>query len=99
VRAEDPAVPVQRLLAEIRKQGYTGSISLLYRYITRDGVEADRPHLSPKTVTWLLLTRPDALNDSQPSRLRKLTAAPGYDQPRRPRLLRPKRVNEARLKN
>ena len=34
-RAEDPAVPVLRLLAEIREQGYTGSMNLLYRYITQ----------------------------------------------------------------
>ncbi len=28
------AVPVQQLLAEIREQGYPGSMNLLYRYIT-----------------------------------------------------------------
>ena len=62
-RAADPAVPVQALLAEIREQGYPGSMNLLYRYITQGRVEADRPHLSPKPVTRLLLTRPDALSD------------------------------------
>jgi len=50
-RAEDPAVPVWRLLAEIRELGYTGSMNLLYRYITQGRVEADRPHLSPRRVT------------------------------------------------
>jgi hypothetical protein len=40
-RAEDPAVPVWRLLAEIRDQGYTGSMNLLYRYITQ-GVNTKR---------------------------------------------------------
>ena len=74
-RAEDPAVPVQRLLAEIREQGYTGSMNLLYRYITQGRVEADRPHLSPRRVARLLLTRPDALSDSQQSLLSELTAA------------------------
>jgi transposase len=64
-RAADPAVPVWQLLAEIREQGSTGSMNLLYRYITQGRVEADRPHLSPKSVTRLLLTRPDALSDSQ----------------------------------
>jgi hypothetical protein len=57
-RAEDPAVPVWRLLAEIREQGYPGSMNLLYRYITQGRVEADRPHLSPRRVTRLLLTWP-----------------------------------------
>ncbi len=46
-RASDPAVPVWQLLAEIREQGYPGSMNLLYRYITQGRVEADRPHLSP----------------------------------------------------
>jgi len=74
-RAEDPAVPVQRLLCEIRELGYAGSMNLLYRYITQGRVEADRPHLSPRSVTRLLLTRPDALSDAQQSLLSKLTAA------------------------
>jgi transposase len=74
-RAEDPAVPVQRLLAEIREQGYTGSMNLLYRYITQGRVEAGRPHLSPRRVTRLLLTRPDALSDAQQSLLSQLTGA------------------------
>jgi transposase len=74
-RAEDPAVPVQRLLAEIREQGYPGSMNLLYRYITQGRVESDRPHLSPKSVTRLLLTRPGTLSDDQQSLLGKLTAA------------------------
>jgi transposase len=74
-RAQDPAVPVQRLLSEIRELGYTGSMNLLYRYITQGRVEADRPHLSPRRVTRLLLTQPDALNGGQRSLLRELTAA------------------------
>jgi hypothetical protein len=57
-RAADPAVPAQQLLAEIREQGYPGSMNLLYRYITQGRVEADRPHLSPRRVTRLLLTPP-----------------------------------------
>jgi transposase len=74
-RAADPAVPVHQLLSEIRAQGYTGSMNLLYRYITQGRVEADRPHLSPRRVARLLLTRPDALSDSQRSLLSTLTAA------------------------
>jgi transposase len=74
-RALDPAVPITRLLAEIREQGYPGSMNLLYRYITQGRVESDRPHLSSKSVTRLLLTRPDSLSDDQRSLLEKLTAA------------------------
>ncbi len=73
-RAEDPAVPVLRLLAEIREQGYTGSMNLLYRYITQGRVESDRPHLSSRRVTRLLLTKPDALSDEQKALLSQLTA-------------------------
>jgi len=74
-RAEDPAVPVLRLLAEIRELGYPGSMNLRYRYISQGRVESDRPHLSARRVTRLLLTRPDALSDAQQALLSKLTAA------------------------
>ena len=104
-RGADPAVPVQRLLAEIREQGYAGSMNLLCRYITQGRVEADRPHLSPKSVTRLLLTRPDALSDGQRSLLAELTATcpEMTDLARLVRsfaaLLRPDPANEARLKD
>ena len=68
-------MPVQRLLSEIRELGYAGSMNLLYRYITQGRVEAGRPHLSPRRVTRLLLTRPDALSDGQRPLLAGLTAA------------------------
>ena len=74
-RAAGPGVPIARLLTEIREQGYTGSMSLLYRCITQGRVESGRPHLSPKSVARLLLTRPDALTDSQRPLLAGLTAA------------------------
>jgi transposase len=74
-RAQDPAVPVHQLLAEIRQQGYPGSMNLLYRYITQGRVESGRPHLSPKRVARLLLTRPAALSGSQHERLGELTTA------------------------
>jgi transposase len=74
-RAADPAVPVHALLAEIREQGYTGSMNLLYRYITQGRAGADRPHLSPRRVARMLLTQPDALSDSQQALLGKLTGA------------------------
>jgi transposase len=68
-------VPVTRLLAEIREQGYTGSMNLLRRYITQGRVEADRPHLSPRRVARLLLTRPGSLSDAQQALPGKLAAA------------------------
>ena len=74
-RAADPAVPVTLLLTEIRELGYAGSMNLLYRYITQGRVEADRPHLSPRRVARLLLTRPDALSDDERALLEKVTAA------------------------
>ena len=104
-RAADPAVPVRQLLAEIREQGYPGSMNLLYRYITQGRVEADRPHLSPRRVTRLLLTRPDALSDSQQTLLAGLTAAcPEMTSLAAlirsfAALLRPDPANEARLKD
>ena len=104
-RAADPAVPVWQLLAEIREQGYPGSMNLLYRYITQGRVEADRPHLSPRRVTRLLLTRPDALSDSQQTLLAGLTAAcPEMTSLAAlirsfAALLRPDPANQARLKD
>ena len=104
-RAADPAVPVWQLPAEIREQGYPGSMNLLYRYITQGRVEADRPHLSPRRVTRLLLTRPGALSDSQQTLLARLTAAcPEMTSLAAlirsfATLLKPDPANEARLKD
>jgi transposase len=104
-RAQDPAVPVWRLLGEIREQGYSGSMNLLYRYITQGRVESDRPHLSPKRVARLLLTRPAALSSSQQALLGELTTAcPEMTSLTRlvgsfAALLRPEPGNEARLKD
>ena len=102
-RAADPAVPVHRLLAEIREMGYPGSMNLLYRYITQGRVEADRPHLSPRRVARMLLTRPEALSNTQQALLGKMNRRlPRDDQPRRPgrdfaALLHPEPANQARL--
>ncbi len=74
-RADDPAVPVAQLLREIRELGYPGSSNLLVRYITQGRVEADRPHLSPRRVARLLLTRPAGLTGRQSMLLATLTAA------------------------
>jgi transposase len=74
-RAEDPAVPVLQLLREIRERGYTGSQNLLYRYITQGRVDDDRPALSPRRLSRLLLTRPDTLKPDQQEVLHKTTSA------------------------
>jgi transposase len=74
-RAENPAVPVQQLLREIRELGYQGSSNLLVRYLTQGRAEADRPHLSPRRAARLVLTRPEALTASQDETVAGLTAA------------------------
>ena len=74
-RAEDPAVPVARLLREIRELGYTGSANLLARYITQGRVEADHATLSPRGTTRLLLTDPAHLKPEQTALRDKLAAA------------------------
>ena len=47
-RAEEPGVPLQQLLREIRERGYQGSSSLLVRYVNQGRVDRDRPHLAPR---------------------------------------------------
>jgi transposase len=74
-RAEEPAVPVLRLFREITEQGYPGSHNLLVRYINQGRLDGDQPAISPRRLTRLLLTRPDALTDPQRDRLDELTAA------------------------
>jgi hypothetical protein len=74
-RAEDPAVPIWRLPAGIRGQGYPGSMNLPCRYITHGRAGAGRPRLSPRRVARLLLTRPGALSGSQQMLPGTLTAA------------------------
>ena len=74
-RAEDPAVPVQHLLREIRELGYQGSSNLLIRYINQGRAEGDRPHLSPRQAARTLLTRPDGLTAGQAETLAGVEAA------------------------
>ncbi|SNS04067.1 Transposase [Streptosporangium subroseum] len=74
-RAEDPAVPVMRLFHEIRELGYTGSLNLLYRYLTQGRAEGDRPVITARHLNRLLLTDPDRLRDKDADLLRDLTAA------------------------
>jgi hypothetical protein len=74
-RTEDPAVPVQQLLREIREAGYPGSSNLLVRYINQRRLDGDRPHLSPRRAARLLLTRPDRLTGGQQETLARIGAA------------------------
>ncbi len=74
-RAEDPAVPVQHLLREIRELGYQGSSNLLVRYVNQGRLEGDRPHLSPRQAARILLTKPDGLTAGQHETLAELTTA------------------------
>ncbi len=74
-RATDPAVPVQQLFREIKDLGYTGSLNLLYRYITQGRAEGERPVTTPRRLARLLLTHPDRLRDSDTRLVQELTAA------------------------
>jgi len=84
-RAEEPGVAVQQLLREIRERGYQGSSNLLVRYINQGRLDGDRPHLSPRRATRLLLTRPDRLTGSQQETLARIeTACPPDQRPGQP---------------
>jgi len=74
-RAQDPAVPLTRLLGEITRLGYTGSANLLMRYIAQGRVEADHAALSPKKTTGLLLADPANLREDERALRDKLAAA------------------------
>ncbi len=74
-RAEEPGIPVQQLLREIRERGYQGSSNLLVRYINQGRLDSDRPHLSPRRAARILLTRPDRLTAGQQETLAGLEAA------------------------
>jgi hypothetical protein len=74
-RAEEPGVPVQQLLREIRERGYQGSSNLLVRYINQGRLDSDRPHLSPRRAARILLTRPDRLTGGEAETLARIEAA------------------------
>lgn len=46
-REQDPAVGATQLLAEIKELGYTGSLNLLYRYITKAASKPTAQHYHP----------------------------------------------------
>jgi transposase len=74
-RAEEPGVPVQQLLREIRERGYQGSSNLLVRYINQGRLDSDHPHLSPRRAARILLTKPDHLTAGQQETLASLQGA------------------------
>ena len=74
-RAEEPGVPVQQLLREIRELGYQGSSNLLIRYVNQGRADSDRPHLAPRKAARLLLTRPGNLTDGQRETVMRLSSA------------------------
>jgi transposase len=74
-RAEEPGVPVQYLLREIRERGYQGSSNLLVRYINQGRLDGDRPHLSPRRAARILLTRPGRLTGGQAETRARLESA------------------------
>jgi hypothetical protein len=57
-RTEEPGVPVQQLLQEIRERGYLGSPNPLVRYISQGRADAGRPHIARRKATQILLTNP-----------------------------------------
>ena len=74
-RAEEPGVPVQQLLREIRERGYPGSSNLLVRYLNQGRADTERPHIAPRKATQILLTRPDNLTDGQRETAARLASA------------------------
>ncbi|MEU2777485.1 hypothetical protein ABZ646_32480 [Streptomyces sp. NPDC007162] len=60
-RAEDPAVPVQHLVEEIKALGFAGCLNLLHKYLNQGRADADRSHISPRRLARKILTRPDNL--------------------------------------
>lgn len=74
-RSTEPGVGPLQLFREIQALGYQGSMNLLVRYITQGRVEGDRPPMSPRRLTRLVLTHPDHLTDVQRDRRDELTAA------------------------
>jgi transposase len=73
--ADQPQVPVTRLLAEIREQGYTGSANLLVRYLNQGRADAARTPPSPRRLVSWLMTPPDNLPAHHRSHLDDLLAA------------------------
>jgi hypothetical protein len=74
-RAEEPGVPVQQLLREIRELGYPGRSNLLVRYLNQGRADAHRPHLSPRKAAQLLPGKPENLTAAQRETTARLASA------------------------
>ena len=74
-RAENPGIPVQQLLREIRELGYQGSSDLLVRYLNQGRADSDRPHLAPRKAAQLLLTKPENLTGTQRETATRISSA------------------------
>jgi transposase len=74
-REEEPGAAVQLLLREIRELGYPGSSNLLVRYLNQGRADAERPHLSPRRATRILLTRPGNRTGAQRETAERLASA------------------------
>ena len=74
-RAEEPGVPVQQLLREIRELGYPGSSNLLVRYLNQGRADAARSHLAPRKAAQLLLSKPQSLTGGQRETAERLASS------------------------
>jgi transposase len=74
-REEEPGVPVQQLLREIRERGFPGSSNLLVRYINQGRLDTEHPHIAPRKATQILLTNPENLPGDQRETAGRLSAA------------------------
>jgi transposase len=74
-REGEPGVAVRQLLREIRELGYPGSSNLLVRHLNQGHADAERPHLSPRRATRILLTRPGNRTSAQRETAERLASA------------------------
>lgn len=68
-------VPITRILAEIREQGYTGAASLLDRYIAQGRADAPDQAPSARRLTSWIMSRPADLKADRRRHLAELTGA------------------------
>ena len=72
--AAEPAVPVTRLLAEIRELGYTGSANLLVRYLNQGRAHDQRVAPPPRRLVGWIMSRRADLPDHERGHLDELLA-------------------------
>ena len=70
--AAEPAVPVTRLLAEIRELGYTDSANLLVRYLNQGRAHAECAAPPPRRLVGWIMSRPADLAEHERSHLDEL---------------------------